>query len=114
MSPTVSSDARDGKQSAVLKGQATLKWILFTAGVPHCFSAWVKADREVSVKLQLVDSYDGKVQTSERDYTIGKRWTKIEMDFLPPVALCPKLSAVFTVPEGATVVIDDVSFRPVK
>ncbi len=115
MNPTVSHDAKEGKQSAVLKGQVGVgRAIYFTTDIPHRFTAFLKADQAADVVVQLSGEFDGKSKIEEKTFKIGKDWTPISMDYLPPKALSAKLSVVFKAPEGVTVLLDSIAFRPVK
>ena len=42
MNPTVSNDAKEGKQSAVLKGQISMRSLYFSTDIPHRFTAFLK------------------------------------------------------------------------
>jgi hypothetical protein len=86
--------------------------ILFCLDFNHRFSAFLKADKGPRVVLQLVGTFDGKKQTADKSFTVGPKWAEVALDFRPPYTLTAGLNAQITVPKGATVLIDEVSFRP--
>ncbi|CAN5863505.1 hypothetical protein BH18ACI4_BH18ACI4_28730 [soil metagenome] len=114
--PSVSEDAREGTQSAILKvGKTTIYPIYFTVGIPHRFTAYLKADKPVQVTVELSGQFNGKPTTQEQKFQIATEWTPVSMDFTPPSdILSVRFGANFTVPEGATVLADSVSFRPIQ
>jgi dienelactone hydrolase len=112
--PPLSKDAREGKQSAIIKMGTSLPPLLFTPGAVHRFTCQVKADKPVEVKLQLAGRFDGKPLLHEVKATAGPRWTEIATEFLPPAALSATLSPVCVLPAGVTLLVDDVHFRPVR
>ena len=104
--PRVSRDAKQGKQSAILNGGTTaLAPILSTATVPHRFTCFLKADKPVEVTVQLADERKGQ--------QIQTQWTEVGMSLTPPNTLMGGVSASITIPPGAEVLVDAVSFRPV-
>ncbi len=112
MNPTTSTDAKEGKQSCVLKAKTEARYLLFTAGLPHRFTCYLKADKEIEVKVVLTGAFDGKAQTEEKAFKVSKDWAPVTMDYLPPKCIVGTLSALFTVPEGATALLDCAQFRP--
>lgn len=113
--PTISTDVHTGKGAGVLQaGKTTLPPILFTAGIslPDDFMAHMKADKPVQVTVTLSGNFDGKNKVEQKEFAVGTRWTPVSISFTPPKALAASLSATITVPEGATVLIDDVSYTP--
>lgn len=112
MNPEVSTNAKDGTQSCVLKGTVTARNIYFTAGVPHRFSCFLRAEKEIEVKVVLNGHFDGKSQVEEKSIRVGTKWTPVTIDYTPPKCVAGGLSANFTVPEGASVLLDEVRFRP--
>lgn len=115
MNPTVSKDAKEGKQSAELKpGKNRLYPIYFTVGVPHRFSCFLKADKPVEVTVKLAGSSDDKAAENEAKVQVGTDWTPVHLDFTPPQAKVASLSADVIVPEGAKVLADAVSFKPIE
>ena len=112
--PPVSNDARTGKQSvALVVGKNNLAPLLFTAGVMHRFSGFVKADKPTKITLEIAGQFDGQPKTVQREYSLSTQWTKITLDFLPPLTTNGSLQATLIAPENAAVVLDDVSFVPV-
>jgi hypothetical protein len=106
-------DAKEGKQAAALKaGKTTLPPLYFTAGVQHIFSCYMKADKPVQVTVEVGGNFDGKIQAEHKEFQIGTEWTMVRLNFTPPKALSAGLAATITVPEGATVLLDSVNFRP--
>lgn len=104
--PQVSDDAFDGKQSAIVpQGQTVLPPLLSTATVPHRFSAMLKADAPIDVIVQLVDR--------QKTFRIGTNWTRIALEYTPPVSPLGETPAIVQVPAGATVLLDSVQFHPI-
>lgn len=112
--PPVSNDAKEGKQSAQLKagGKTVLPPVFFTAGIPHRFTCFLKADKPVPVTVEVGGAFDGKPLAGRKEFPAGTDWTEVSLDFTPPLVLSTDLRAAVTVPEGATVLVDAVSFRP--
>ena len=105
--PRVSQDAKDGQQSAILNtGRTILAPILSTATVPHRFVCFLKADKRTEVTVQLAGE--------QRSLQIETEWTKFNIDLTPPNNLMGGIPASITIPEGAAVLLDAVSFRPVS
>lgn len=104
--PQVSSDAWRGRQSAILNAPTTvLAPILYTPNLPHRFRCHLKAAMQVEVSISL--------GSERKSFSIGNEWTEVELDFTPPHSLAGGFRAAIDVPEGATVLIDEVSFHPV-
>ena len=113
MNPVVSEDAHTGDQCAVLKaGETKLFPIYYTPDVPHRFTCYMKAQKDVQLTVQLLEMLDGKKKARQEQFTVGDTWTEVGMDYVPQQALYGTLTAVVTVPEGETVLVDSVSFRP--
>jgi hypothetical protein len=113
--PPVGPDAHTGKQSAALKaGKNALPRLYFMLGIPHVFTAYVKADKPLEVTIELSGKFDGQVKSEQKTFQIGTDWTAISMTFAPPVARMAGLTAAITVPEGSTVLVDSVSFSPLQ
>jgi len=91
-------------------GPNALPPILFTAGIPHEFLAYVKSDKATQVTISVGGTFDGKPVSEKKEFAVGTEWTVVRIRFTPPVALYAGLAATITVPEGVNVVIDDVSF----
>jgi len=112
--PTVGLDAKEGKQAAVLKtGKTTLSQLYFTAGLSHSFQCFMKADKPVQVTVEVGGNFDGKAQTQQKQFQVGTEWMRVALTVTPPKALSAGLAATITVPEGATVLVDDVIFAPI-
>ena len=108
--PALRTEAREGKGAGVLKaGKTALPPLLFTAGLPHRFTAFLKADKPTQITVTLNGSFDGKNQTEQKEFVVGTNWTEVQVNFTTPKALSASLSAVLTVPEGVTVLIDSVN-----
>jgi dienelactone hydrolase len=104
--PSVSHDAKQGNQSAILKaGSTILAPILSTATVPHRFVCYLKADKPAEVTVQLA--------AERRSVRIETAWTKVEIELTSPYDLMGGIPASITIPAEATVLLDAVSFRPV-
>ncbi len=105
--PRVSSDAQEGRQSAVLEeGKTVLAPILSTATVRQRFTCFMKADQPVDVTVQLAE------QT--KTLRVGNEWTRVELTVTPANTLMGGLPASITVPAEAIVLVDTVQFRPVN
>jgi dienelactone hydrolase len=103
--PRLSSEKREGEPVAVLNPGATLlPPILSTAGFPHRFSCFLKADKPCRVGLQLGDQH--------HEFAVGPQWTEAAMGFTPPNELMGVFAAAVTVPSDVTVLISSVHFRP--
>jgi hypothetical protein len=101
------TDAKEGKYSAVLKpGRTALPPILSIAGVPHRFRCLLKAEKPVDLAVD----FPGE----RKQLRVGTTWTEAVLDFTPPQDLMGGIAASITVPTGATVMIDAVSFHPVS
>ena len=112
--PAVSDDAHSGKQAAKLvAGQNGFAPLLFTTGVAHQFSAWVKADKATTLKLEMKAQFDGIAKTASQEYSIGTRWTIITFAFPIPAAKLADVGVILIAPENASILVDDVSFVPV-
>jgi hypothetical protein len=104
--PSRSTDARDGKYSAVLKpGRTLLPPILSTAEIPHHLRCYLKAEKPVEVVLQLAGR--------QKQFQIASDWTEVGLDYTPPNDIMGQVAATITVPEGGNVFVDAVSFHPV-
>lgn len=114
MNPTTSTEAREGKQSALLAaGKNTLGHIHFTAGIEHRFTCLLKCDKPAAITVTLSGSFDGKEKSESKTVSLGAEWTKVSMGYTPPEALNTTLVPVITVPEGIKVLVDCVEFHPV-
>jgi hypothetical protein len=103
--PEPGSEAREGKQAAILPaGRTVLAPILSTATVPHRFTGFFKADRPVEITLQLAGR--------EQSFPIGTGWTELSLDNTPPQTLMGGIPASITVPGTARVLVDAIRFRP--
>lgn len=112
--PAVSDDAHSGKQSAKLvDGQNSFAPLLFTAGVPHRFSAWVKADKATTLKLRIGSIGEGGGLTTEKEYSVSTKWTQITFDEVTQSAEIRDLTFLLTAPENTSILVDDVSYVPV-
>jgi hypothetical protein len=104
--PRRSRDAKEGKYAAVLEpGRTVLPPILSTAEVPHRFRCFLKAEKPVEVTVQLA--------AEQKQFRVGTEWIEAVLDFTPPRGIMGDIAASVTVPAGATVLLDAVSFHPV-
>jgi len=112
--PALSDDARSGKKAALLKpGKTTLPPLLFTGGISHRFSAFAKAEKESTIKLELLGQFSKTRMEATKEFTVGPAWTEMKLDSFPiGDELTASIRAVLTVPKGAEVLVDEVSFRP--
>ncbi len=105
--PKLSSDAKQGKQSATLNpGSTLLPPILSTAGLPHRFSCFLKSDKPARVGLQLADD--------RKEFDVGTDWTEIAMNHTPANTLMGTFPATISVPEGVVVLVDSIQFHPLN
>lgn len=114
--PQTSQDAHTGKQSALLKpGNTTLPAMLFTAGLPHKFSCYMKANKEATVGAEIRGVFDGKAVADQDQFHIRTDWTEITLNFeaVSPWNLTGEIKPTIAVPEGVTVLVDSVELRPV-
>src|SRR5262249_53451205 len=103
--PRISSDAHDGRQSAILpEGKTVLAPILSTAKIAHRFSCWMKADKPVDVTVQLAED--------SKSSRIGHGWTRVDMTLTPANTLMGGIRASITVPPAVTVLVDSISIHP--
>lgn len=113
--PPLAQDAKEGKAAARLPaGATTLPPILFTTGVKHRFACFAKAEKPAQVTVELAGSFDGKRHAEKKQFSVGKGWTQLALDFLPPAAHSADLRATVVVPAGGSLTLDAVSFRPVR
>ncbi len=101
-----------GQQSAIIKTQGKFHPLQFASGVPHRLTAWVKAKREVEIKVALVGSFDGRPLTESIMAKAGSAWLEVALPFKPPATLTGSLALVVTVPPDAVVYLDEVRFLP--
>lgn len=103
--PGLSHDAKEGKQSAILNtGTTIMAPILSTATVRHRFVCFLKAGRRSEVIVQLAGEH--------RSQQIETDWTEVDLELTPPNDLMGGIPASITIPPGTTVLLDEVSFRP--
>ncbi|MEO6908706.1 MAG: hypothetical protein ABI210_12540, partial [Abditibacteriaceae bacterium] len=62
--------------------------------------------------LELGGDFDGKTQTVNKEFLISAQWSRVTLDFTPPLVLSGDMRATITIPEGAKILLDDVSFQP--
>ncbi len=113
--PELTKDAaHSGEWAAILPtGEMTLPPILFTPGVPHRFECYLKADKRTQVTIRLEGSFDAVPASAETRVEVGTDWTCASLRFRPPDAQIGALNAKVSLEdESATVLLDDVSFRP--
>jgi hypothetical protein len=110
-----SPDARSGKQSLVLKpGRFALPPVYFTAGLRYQLTGYLKADQPTRVTVQLSGRFDGVRPVEERTVEVGTAWTLFRLEHQTLPAMMTDLSLALTSPAGRTVLLDDLSFRPVN
>jgi hypothetical protein len=113
--PQISQDAHTGKQSAVLKpGNTVLPAMLFTAGIPHKFSCFMKADKAAEVVVSIGGVADGKAIAQQGKFKVGKEWTQATLDLeaTSPWILTGEIKPTITVPAGVTALVDTVELKP--
>lgn len=105
--PQVSLDAKEGQHSAILKPDRTvLPPILSTALLPHRFRCFLKAEKPVEVTVQVAGE--------QKQFSVGTEWTEVGFDYTPPEDIMGDIPASITIPSGAVVLVDAISFRPVR
>lgn len=113
--PALSAQAHDGKQSGELKtGTYTSPPLLFTTGVPHRFSCYLKAAKPAKVTVKLHGNFDAETAGASKDFEVGTEWRRYELDFTPPIARAADLRASFVVPADNSVLLDTVRFEAVS
>ncbi len=104
--PRLSREAKDGKYAAILKPHETvLPPILSTAGVPHRFSCFLKADLPCVVDVDLAGEH--------KEFAVDREWMEAAMDLTPPNSLMGTFSAIISAPSDIRVLVDSIRFRPV-
>ena len=110
-----SPDARTGKQSLVLKpGRTALPTVYFIAGRRYELTGHLKADQPTAVTVQLTGRFDRLRRTEELPVAVGTSWTPFRLEYQTSPAMMTDLSLTITSPTGRTVLLDDLSFRPVR
>ena len=105
--PALSKDVKAGEQSAICKaGKTTLPPLLFTTGLTHRFTCYLKADKPAEVVVEVGGRFDGKAVVEQKKVQVGSAWTAVSLDFLPPQALVGGLRTTVTVPKEAVVLVD--------
>lgn len=83
--PPLSRVAKDGKRSAILRaGKLTLPYILFTPGVPHRFSCYLRSNKTTKIALKIYGKFEGGEQGVQQSFAIKRKWTKVTLEFTPP------------------------------
>ena len=110
-----SPDAHGGKQSLVLKpGRNALPPVFFIAGLPYRLTGYLKADQPTTVTIQLTGRFDRIQRTLEQTVMVGATWTPVSLDYRTSPAMMTDLKLEFVSPAGRAVLLDDLSFRPVR
>ncbi len=103
--PQLSTDAQSGQHAAILNTDRTvLPPILSTAGWPHRFSCFLKADRPTKVTVQLGQE--------AKEFPVGTDWTEATMDVTPANSVMGGFASSIMIPSGTKVLVDTFSFRP--
>jgi hypothetical protein len=103
--PEVSSDAKQGKNSAIAPpGRTLLPLVLSTAEVPHRFSCYVKACEPTRITLQ--------VSGRTREFAVGTDWAECQLEVTPMKSVMGSFDTVIDVAGSTNVLIDSVTFRP--
>jgi len=104
--PPLSTDAMEGRHAAVINKERTvLPPILSTATVPHRFRCFFKAAQPVKLGVQLAGE--------TKQFQVGTEWTPAVMDYTPPIAVMGDIPASITIPPGAEVLVDAITFHPI-
>jgi dienelactone hydrolase len=107
--PETAADAKEGKQAAVLKGNGQLP-VFFVPGALHAFTAFLKVPAkgaDVEVEMAVTGGAECK-----QKLTVKAEWTEIRLEVVAPSQ--GDMTVSFTVPAGASVLLDDAHFRLVK
>ena len=108
-----SPDARSGKRSLVLKPKRqTMPPVLFIAGLRYRLEGYLKADAPVQVTVQLKGRFDAERRAMKQTIDVGTDWTPFRLDYPTDSAMMTDLSLTLLTPEENTVLLDDLSFRP--
>ncbi len=107
-----STDAKAGKQSYKLStGKNRLYPLYFAADQTHRFTAWVKSDKPCAITLR----FDGGLPAdNHKTFSVTDQWAQIECEIKTMNIPTATLEAQIEVPDGATVLIDDVKLEPVS
>ncbi len=109
--PEWSTDAATGRRSARLKG--TVSYALFyTAARPHRLAFRAKAEAATEIVVHVAGRFDGAPLDVERRVGIGARWSEVDLEVVPPPSTLGALNLRLEIPPGASILVDDVSFRP--
>ncbi len=113
--PAVRSDAKEGKHAAVFKaGKSPLPPIYGTVDVHHRFTCWLKADKPTEVTLSLEARTPSDPLTTAKTVKLGTAWTELAIDFRPPQNTVGSVRAMVVVPPGVEVLLDGVTYRPMR
>ena len=113
--PATSLDARMGKQAAILPAGKTTNFarLYFIAGLPHRLTCYLKAEKPTTVTLSLTELYDKNERMRENTVAVGTEWTPVTLDFPTAAGMYTDMPFTVTVPVGAAVLMDDLSFCPI-
>lgn len=104
--PKLSTDAKEGRYAAILEQDVTLlPPILYTAGLPHRFTCFMKADQPRNVAIQLAEE--------TREFHVGTDWTEARLSMTPGNEVMGVFPATIRIPPGARILVDAIRFRPV-
>lgn len=111
---TTSPEARSGKRALVLKPKRhAMPPVLFIAGLRYRLEGYLKAVAPAQVTVQLNGRFDAVKRPAEQTVDVGVDWTPFRIDYPTDAAMMTDLSLTLLTPEGNTVLMDDLSFRPV-
>lgn len=113
--PRTSAEARSGKQSLRLDpGRFVFPPVCFIAGLRYRLTGYLKADQPTRVTVQLSGRFDSFRSAEECPVEVGTAWTPFTLEFQTRPAMMTDLSLAMTSPDGRTVLLDDLRFRPVS
>ena len=108
-----SPDARSGKRALILKPKRQLMPpVLFIAGLHYRLEGYFKAATPAQVTVQLKGRFDAERRAKDLVVDVGRDWTPFHLDYPTDAAMMTDLSLTLLTPEDNTVLLDDLSFRP--
>ena len=73
----------------------------------------MRSEQPIDVTLTLTEKYDRHTATAEQVFRLGTEWTLLSLDITPHKALWSKITATLRLPDGASALVDEVSFTPI-
>lgn len=108
--PEWSTDAAAGKRAARFTGNVGYP-LYYTAGVPHRLAFRVKAERATEIVVHVTGRFDGTPLDVQERVGVETRWSDVVLAVTPPESALGSLSLRLQIPPGASILVDEVSFR---